>query len=94
MMHDPLALATLLDPTLVKLKDFYVDIEVQGELSAGESLAYDHAPVRRSAPLEAGATIDGRVADEPFVTNTKVAVDVDADKFMRLLVGRLTNRAS
>ena len=94
MMHDPLALATLLDPTLVKLKDFYVNIEIEGELTAGESVAYDHAPVRHSAPLESGGTLDGRNADEPFHTNTKVAVDVDADRFMRLLVGRLTNRAS
>ncbi len=94
MMHDPLALATLLDPTLVTFKDFYVNIEIEGELTAGESVAYDHAPVRRSAPIESGAAIDARVADEPFHTNTKVAVDVDADKFMRLLVGRLTGRAS
>jgi len=94
MMHDPLALATLLDPTLVKLKDFYVNIEIEGELTAGESVAYDHAPVRHSAPLESGGTLDGRNADEPFHTNTKVAVDVDADRFMRLLVGRLTGRAS
>jgi hypothetical protein len=57
-------------------------------------VAYDHAPVRHSAPLESGGTLDGRNADEPFHTNTKVAVDVDADRFMRLLVGRLTNRAS
>jgi inosine-uridine nucleoside N-ribohydrolase len=94
MMHDPLALATLLDSTLVTFKDFYVNIEIEGELTAGESVAYDHAPVRRSAPIESGTAIDARVADEPLHTNTKVAVDVDADKFMRLLVGRLTGRTS
>ena len=94
MMHDPLALATLLDPTLVTFRDYYVNIEIEGELTAGESLAYSHAPVRHSAPIEGGAPLDGRVADEPLQTNARVAIDVNAEKFMGLLVGRLTGTSS
>src|ERR1700737_4749983 len=33
-MHDSLAVATFLDPSLVKLKDYYVDVETTGELTA------------------------------------------------------------
>src|ERR1700726_770464 len=39
-MHDSLAVATFLDPSLVKLKDYYVDVETTGELTAGETLGY------------------------------------------------------
>jgi inosine-uridine nucleoside N-ribohydrolase len=95
MMHDPLALATLLDSTLVKFRDYYVNIEIEGELTAGESLAYDHAPVRHSAPIDNGAPVlDGRNADEPFHPNTRVAVDVNSERFMSLLVSRLTGTSS
>lgn len=39
-MHDSLAVATFIDPSIVKLKDYYVDVEVAGELTAGETLGY------------------------------------------------------
>ena len=39
-MHDSLAVAALLDPSLVKFKDYYVDVETTGELTAGETLGY------------------------------------------------------
>jgi inosine-uridine nucleoside N-ribohydrolase len=39
-MHDSLAVATFLDPTILKWQDYYVDVEVAGELTAGETLGY------------------------------------------------------
>ncbi len=39
-MHDSLAVATFLDPSVVTLKDYYVDVETTGELTAGETLGY------------------------------------------------------
>jgi inosine-uridine nucleoside N-ribohydrolase len=39
-MHDSLAVATFLDPSIVTLKDYYVDIETMGELTAGETVGY------------------------------------------------------
>ena len=35
IMHDALALAVLANPSLVKTKDFYIDIETQGILTRG-----------------------------------------------------------
>src|SRR5215831_1392902 len=39
-MHDSLAVAAFISPTVVKLQDFYVDVETTGELTAGETLGY------------------------------------------------------
>src|SRR5438105_8771174 len=39
-MHDSLAVAGFLDPSLLKFQDFYVDVETTGELTAGETLGY------------------------------------------------------
>src|SRR5665213_2743383 len=47
-MHDPLAMAAFLDPSLLTWKDYYVDIEIKGELTAGETVGY--SPVQGSQP--------------------------------------------
>jgi pyrimidine-specific ribonucleoside hydrolase len=39
-MHDSLAIAGFLDPSLLTLKDYYVDVETTGELTAGQTLGY------------------------------------------------------
>jgi inosine-uridine nucleoside N-ribohydrolase len=53
-MHDSLAVATFLDPSLVKLKDYYVDVETTGELTAGETLGYSPTAgdLRRKPDME------------------------------------------
>lgn len=86
-MHDALTVAHLLDPSILTLKDYYVQIETAGELSAGESVGYETAPVRFSAPMDTGLATDPPRLD--FRANAKVAVDVDPDKFFKLLLQRL-----
>jgi len=39
-MHDSLAVAAFLDPSLLKFREYYVDVETTGELTAGETLGY------------------------------------------------------
>jgi inosine-uridine nucleoside N-ribohydrolase len=39
-MHDSLAIAGFIDPSLLTLKEYYVDVETTGELTAGETLGY------------------------------------------------------
>lgn len=90
-MHDPLALASMIDPGVVTLQDYFVDIETSGEITAGESVGYRRVPFRHSAPLESEAAARQPLpTDETFHPNAKVAVDVDAERFLRLLVTRLT----
>jgi purine nucleosidase len=90
LVHDPMALAALIDPSLVKLQDLLVEIETQGELTAGETVAYRKSPVRRSAPM---SDAPHAIADSTFKPNCRVALDVDADRFLEFLVGRLTQKA-
>ncbi len=39
-MHDSLAVAAFIHPAVVKLQDYYVDVETAGELTAGATLGY------------------------------------------------------
>lgn len=91
-MHDPLTIASLIDPTVVTLRDYYVQIETSGEVTAGQSVGYSHGPVRRSPPMETGNS-NGPIPVEEFKPNCKVAVGVDPDKFFRLLLPRLTSNS-
>lgn len=88
-MHDPLTIASLIDPSVVTLKDYYVQIETTGEMTAGMSVGYYRAPVRRSPPMETGIP-DEPIPTEDYKPNCKAAVGVDPDKFFNLLLPRLT----
>jgi purine nucleosidase len=77
-MHDPLALAVTIDPTLATLTTTRVEVECEGRWTRGMSVA-DLAGVRRT-PWGLGW--------EPE-DNARVALEVDAARFMRLLVERL-----
>jgi inosine-uridine nucleoside N-ribohydrolase len=39
-MHDSLAVAGFLDPSILEFHDYYVDVETTGELTAGETVGY------------------------------------------------------
>jgi len=88
-MHDPLTIASLIDPSVVTLKDYYVQIETTGEMTAGMSVGYYRGPVRRSPPMATGMD-EGSIPAEEYKPNCKVAVGVDPEKFFELLLPRLT----
>ena len=93
-MHDPLTVANLIDPGILSFKDYYVEVETQGEFTAGETVGYAYAPARKSESfIRAQATPPTSAADDPFRPNAKVAMEVDPDRFFRLLLGRLTAAA-
>jgi len=93
-MHDSLALASFLDPSLLKWKQYYVDVETIGELTAGETLGYrpNEAGLRGSAPTLAGTRTSTMLRDK-FAPNANVAIDVDSARFFNLLIGRLASKA-
>jgi inosine-uridine nucleoside N-ribohydrolase len=109
-MHDSLAVASFLDPGVVKWKDYYVDVETTGELTAGETLGYSPTAgdLRRKPEMERQAlnmpirgaapslstTKTSPVLREKWIPNAKVAVDVDSDRFFNLLIGRLSGKTS
>ncbi len=87
-MHDSLAVAAFLDPSLVNLQDYCVEIETTGEYTAGETVGYRRAPLRKSPPM---ANAPAPAADATFRPNAKVATDVHVDRFLQMLIGRLTS---
>jgi inosine-uridine nucleoside N-ribohydrolase len=94
-MHDPLTVANLIDPGILTLKDYYVEVETEGQFTAGETVGYAYAPARASAPMSVadrsgGAGAETLATEATFKPNAKVAVEVDAERFFRLLMGRLT----
>jgi pyrimidine-specific ribonucleoside hydrolase len=87
-MHDSLAVAAFLDPSLVTLGDYCVQVETAGEYTAGETIGYRRAPMRKSPPM---ANAPALAADTAFHPNAKVATDVNVERFLRMLIDRLTS---
>src|SRR5437588_1660429 len=63
-MHDSLAVAGFLDPAILKLQDYYVDVETTGELTAGETLGY--SPVAGDLRRRPGMEKDTASANIPI----------------------------
>jgi inosine-uridine nucleoside N-ribohydrolase len=88
MMHDPLAVAEVIRPGLLELRDYHVEVELSGELTAGETVGYSQAPIRRASQNVAAAGSSPDISDR-YVPNVKVAVDVSPDRFFELFIPRL-----
>ena len=63
-MHDSLAVAGFLDPAILRLQDYYVDVETAGELTAGETLGY--SPVAGDLRRRPGMEKDAAAANMPI----------------------------
>jgi len=85
-MHDSLAVGTFINPSLVTLHDLYVAVETAGTLTAGETVGYRKAPMRGSPPL---ANAPSSPESLEFKPNARVALEVDADRFLKMLVDRI-----
>ncbi len=83
-MHDSLAIAAFLDPTLLKFKDYYIDVETTGELTAGETLGYSPTAgdLRRRPEMEKQAAEHMSIrGSAPTLATTKTS-PVVRDKFV------------
>jgi inosine-uridine nucleoside N-ribohydrolase len=84
-MHDSLAVAGFIDPSLLKLKEYYIDVETTGELTAGETLGYspNAGDLRRRPGMEkdaAGTNMPIR-GSAPTLASTRTS-PVVRDKFV------------
>jgi inosine-uridine nucleoside N-ribohydrolase len=88
-MYDPLAVATVIDPTLVTLKDMHIDVENKGEFTRGETVAnrmgYNENNVLHGDHYE----IDGLMLLKP---NARVCLASNADQFLTLFISRLKGK--
>lgn len=83
-MHDSLAVAAFLDPSLLRWKEYYVDVETAGELSAGETLGYSPVAgdLRRRPEMEKEAAANFAIrGSAPTLAGTKTS-PVIRDKFV------------
>ncbi len=83
-MHDSLAVAAFLDPSLLRWKEYYVDIETTGELTAGETLGYSPSAgdLRRRPEMENQAALTMPIrGSAPTLAGTKTS-PVLRDKFV------------
>jgi purine nucleosidase len=91
-LHDPLAVSALLSPDILTFEDFHVEIETEGTLTAGESVAWSKAPLYMSAPRQIGR--DAPSSTSSFTANAKVATGVNPEAFFDLLIPRLVHARS
>ncbi len=83
-MHDSLAVAAFLDPTILKWQDYYVDVETTGEMTAGETLGY--SPTAGDLKRRPGAEKDAATSisirgSAPTLASTRTS-PVVRDKFV------------
>jgi len=74
VVHDPLAVGAVIDPSFVVTELLPVDVELRGELTRGQ-MVVDR---RADATWRPGGA-----------RSTRVALDVDAERFLAFLIGRL-----
>jgi purine nucleosidase len=88
-MYDPLAVGVVIDPTLVKLKDMHVDVELKGEFTRGETVANRMGSYENNVLHGDHYEIDGVV---PVLNNARVALSSDANRFLQLFITRIKNK--
>ena len=88
-MYDPLAMGVTLDRTLVTTQAMRVDVETRGEFTRGETVANRANSVERNVLHGDRYIIEGV---DKVMPNTQVCVDVQAQRFLDLLVGRIRGK--
>jgi inosine-uridine nucleoside N-ribohydrolase len=77
-MHDPLCLAAAFQPALITWEPAYVDVELAGTLTSGETVAYFERPADIDSSLE-----------RRHSANALASVDVDAERFIAFYTDRI-----
>jgi purine nucleosidase len=88
-MYDPLAVGTVIDPTLVTLKTMRVDVETRGEFTRGETVANRMGSNENNVLHRDHYEIEGVVELKP---NARVCLASDADRFVELFIARLKGK--
>lgn len=88
-MYDPLAVATVVDPTLVTLKDMHVDVETKGQFTRGETVANRMGSNENNVLHGDHYEIEGVVELKP---NARVCLASDAERFLQLFISRIKGK--
>lgn len=88
-MYDPLAVATVIDPSLVTLKDMHVDVETKGEFTRGETVANRMGSNEKNVLHGDHYEIEGVIELKP---NARVCLASDANRFLQLFISRIKGK--
>jgi inosine-uridine nucleoside N-ribohydrolase len=88
-MYDPLAVATVIDPTLVKWKEMHVDVETRGEFTRGETVANRMGANERNVLHGDHYEIEGYDVLQP---NARVVLSSDAERFLTMFITRIAGK--
>jgi inosine-uridine nucleoside N-ribohydrolase len=88
-MYDPLAVGTVIDPTLVTLKEMHVDVETRGEFTRGETVANRMGSNENNVLHGDHYEIEGVIDLKP---NARVCLASDADRFLTMFVSRVRGK--
>jgi len=88
-MYDPLAVAAVIDPSLITLKDMHVDVETKGEFTRGETVANRMGSNENNVLHGDHYEIEGVIALKP---NARVCLASDADRFLQLFTSRIKGK--
>jgi inosine-uridine nucleoside N-ribohydrolase len=88
-MHDPLAVGTVIDPTLVKLQDMHIDVETRGQFTRGETVGNRMGQNEKYVLTGDHYEIVGY---DVLSKNARVAVGSDGDRFINLFISRVKGK--
>jgi len=88
-MYDPLAVATVIDPTLVTLKEMHVVVETKGEFTRGETVANRMGSNENNVLHGDHYEIDGVIE---LKANARVCLASNAERFLQLFVNRIKGK--
>ena len=88
-MYDPLAVGTVIDPTLVKLQDMHIDVETRGQFTRGETVGNRMGQNEKYVLTGDHYEIVGY---DVLSKNARVAVGSDGDRFINLFISRVKGK--
>jgi inosine-uridine nucleoside N-ribohydrolase len=88
-LYDPTAMGAVIDRTLITTQFFHIDVELRGEFTRAETVANRQNATNRIVPRGDRLVFEGT---EPLQPNTHVAMDIDRERFIRLLVSRISEK--
>jgi purine nucleosidase len=86
-IHDALAVGVAIDPTFVKLRTMHIDVETEGRIARGETVANRLGTVDHV--VDKGDHLETVGVDE-VKPNAQVAVGIDSERFLKLFISRLS----
>jgi purine nucleosidase len=88
-LYDPTAMGAVIDRTLITTQLVRIDVELRGEFTRAQTVANRQNAINLKVPRGDHLVFRGA---QPLKPNTHVAVDIEAERFISLLISRLAGK--